>query len=47
MILFIKLEGTETGLSIEPDLPWAMMVHLQNTSKKKNHIRKTQHPMKT
>lgn len=46
MILFIKLEGTETGLSIEPDLPWAMMVHLQNTSKK-NHIHKIQHPMET
>lgn len=46
MIVFTNLEGTETGLSIEPDLPWAMMVHLQNTSKKKTIYTKLNTPWK-
>lgn len=37
MIQLIMLQRTETSLSIEPYSPWAMMIHLQNTSKKKPH----------
>lgn len=46
MIQLIMLQRTETSFKYRVILTMAMMIHLQNTSKR-NHTHKIQHPTKS